>query len=232
MQVSVRHGDMLLRDTVIWDIAQPYNAAEAYAGAICEGLGLRFDWFHAIASQVQQLVADVREVQLSIQTTAAVLRTRAVGSICQSMDAACHHKRRLCLEHCIRSGAWLIWAAVRHAGPPDAPCIASTTARVRRRSGARARRPCHSCRLTHLALRRCPAPLPQSLSSGPQDRCQRPSCLSHWLGQRRGSRRRLRRRRRSKSWLPPERAKRMQPSRLRRLFAGKWVPRWRCTREL
>ena len=63
VQVAVRHGEMLLRDTVIWDVAQPFNSAELYAAMVCEGLGLRLTWFSAIVAHVQQLVADVQQVR-------------------------------------------------------------------------------------------------------------------------------------------------------------------------
>ena len=63
VQIAVRLGDLLLRDTVVWDIAQPYNSAEAYAVMVCEGLGLRFPWYAAIVAHVQQLIADIQQVR-------------------------------------------------------------------------------------------------------------------------------------------------------------------------
>lgn len=67
LQVAVPLDGCLLRDTVIWDVAQPYNTAELYASGVCEDLGLRHNWFCAIAGHVQQLLADVGEVRTSLR---------------------------------------------------------------------------------------------------------------------------------------------------------------------
>jgi hypothetical protein len=64
LQVSVHLDKLLLRDTVIWDISQPYTTAEQYAALLCEELGLRFNWYYAIHAHVQQLLQDIREVRM------------------------------------------------------------------------------------------------------------------------------------------------------------------------
>jgi hypothetical protein len=62
VQVSVHFDKLLLRDTVIWDVSQPYTTPEQYASSLCDELGLRFNWYSAIHAHVQQLLLDVREV--------------------------------------------------------------------------------------------------------------------------------------------------------------------------
>lgn len=58
----MRRGEHLLRDTVVWDVAQPFNTAEEYAADVCEALGLRHGWYAQISAAVQQLLADVWQV--------------------------------------------------------------------------------------------------------------------------------------------------------------------------
>jgi hypothetical protein len=60
----VHLDELLLRDTVVWDVSQPYTTAEQYAASLCEELGLRFNWYNAIYAHVQQLLQDIREVRL------------------------------------------------------------------------------------------------------------------------------------------------------------------------
>jgi SNF5 / SMARCB1 / INI1 len=54
--------ELLLRDTVVWDIFQPYNTAQQYAASVCECLGLRFDWYRRIVDSVDALLVDIWEV--------------------------------------------------------------------------------------------------------------------------------------------------------------------------
>lgn len=73
LQVSVRNGEQLLLDTVTWDISQPYNTAEQYASCLCQGLGLRYNWFVAIVTQVRQLLSDVQEVRCIVDLCLSAL---------------------------------------------------------------------------------------------------------------------------------------------------------------
>lgn len=63
LQVAVRNRDQLLRDTVIWDILQPFNTAQQYASDLCEGLGLRFDWYKSIVDVMEELLNDILSVR-------------------------------------------------------------------------------------------------------------------------------------------------------------------------
>jgi len=62
MQIAVRHQDQLMRDTVVWDVLQPFNTAQQYASGVCEGLGLRFDWYKSIVEVLEELLRDIVEV--------------------------------------------------------------------------------------------------------------------------------------------------------------------------
>jgi hypothetical protein len=64
MQVSVRKDAKLLRDTVIWDVMQPYNTAEQYASGICECMSLRYQWYMAIVAAVNELLHDIKQVRI------------------------------------------------------------------------------------------------------------------------------------------------------------------------
>ena len=62
MQIGAQKDNQLLRDTVVWDVLQPYNSAQQYAAVVCECLGLRFDWYKIIVAAVDSLLADIWEV--------------------------------------------------------------------------------------------------------------------------------------------------------------------------
>ena len=62
MQISVQHEDELLRDSVQWDLSQPFSTPEQYASVLCEDLGLRYDWYKAIVEHVSELLLDCRQV--------------------------------------------------------------------------------------------------------------------------------------------------------------------------
>jgi SNF5 / SMARCB1 / INI1 len=100
LQITARLGDSLFRDTVIWDVAQPLNTAEGYASAVCEGLGLRFDWFKPIEGAVQALLSDVREV------CQARHQLCAVPALTPAAPAISGHKE---------GGRMLRWPGQRHS---------------------------------------------------------------------------------------------------------------------
>jgi SNF5 / SMARCB1 / INI1 len=119
VQVAARLGGLLLRDTVVWDVAQPFNAAEAYASALCEGLGLRYNWFTAIVAHVQQLLTDVRDVR---------------RPVCMFFGQTLLH-------------GWL--SVGKHVTLLVSAVTAKTAGGVRRRSGWRAAQLYHSWRQRH-----------------------------------------------------------------------------------
>lgn len=66
LQVCVHRENQIVRDTVVWDVFQPYNTAQQYAGTVCECLGLRFDWYQLIAASVDSMLHDIREVRVRV----------------------------------------------------------------------------------------------------------------------------------------------------------------------
>lgn len=66
LQVCVHRANQMLRDTVVWDVFQPYNTAQQYAASVCECLGLRFDWYKIIVNSVDSMLRDIWEVRIKL----------------------------------------------------------------------------------------------------------------------------------------------------------------------
>lgn len=128
-QVAVPLDGNLLRDTVIWDVAQPYNTPEVYAAAVCEDLGLRYNWFCAISAHMQQLLSDVREVRVPARcgtSNDVVIGATAVhaceelpsvscgGGACRSSDGRATRRCRSWIR--ARAASWTPWPPLRSRG--------------------------------------------------------------------------------------------------------------------
>lgn len=61
LELYVRNEGTALHDEVEWDLGSPQRLSPGrYASALCRDLQLGFDWFEAIASYVEELLADCR----------------------------------------------------------------------------------------------------------------------------------------------------------------------------
>lgn len=82
LQVCVHRANQMLRDTVVWDVFQPYNTAQQYAASVCECLGLRFDWYKIIVNSVDSMLRDIWEVRIKLLGNTIMMVLSCLSSEC------------------------------------------------------------------------------------------------------------------------------------------------------